>query len=104
MGEQNRGIASLQGGPDGVQHPPTYNIIDHDPQTAPPNGNEVTDREAEQLLRHGSGIYLPPGWVKPEAAGPLNATGMTFMHSYKLSHFFRRHLFLNWWFSLPCLQ
>ena len=87
-----------------MEHPPTYNIIDHDWQTSPPNGNEVSDQEAEQLLRHGSGIYVPPGWIHPEAAIPLNTTSMMFMHSYKMSHFSRRHLFLTWWFSLPCLR
>lgn len=87
-----------------METPPTYNIIDHDRQTAPPLGSEVTDAEAQQLLRRGAGIYLPPAWITPEAADPaLNATAMAFMHSYKMSHFFRRHLFLTWWFSLPCL-
>ena len=87
-----------------MEHPPTYNIIDHDWQTRPPHGGDkVTDQEAEEILRLGSGIHLPPGWINPEAVEPLNATSMTFMHAFKLRHHFRRHLFLSWWFSLPCL-
>lgn len=87
-----------------MEHPPTYNIVGHDWQTAPPNGIDFTDQDAEQLLRHSDGIYLPPGWIHPEATTLLNTTSMTLMHAYKLSHARRQQLFADWWRSLPCLN
>ena len=86
-----------------MEYPPTYNIADYNRKTAPPpSGDQVNDREAQQLLRRCYGIYLPLDWATPDAIGQLNATRFTFMHSYKMTYFFRRQLFLTWWFSMPC--
>ena len=66
----------------------------------------VSDEDAPELLRHGQGIMLPASWIVPDAPPPKDwaNTPLYFMHSFKLSHFFRRHVFLTWWLSLPCLQ
>jgi hypothetical protein len=94
----------LQGGPDGMESPPSYNIIDHGEDTHPPEGAQVTDEDAMMILRHGTGIRIPPAWIAPGAASGLDNTSLTFMHSFKLGTYFKRHLFMRWWFSLPCLK
>lgn len=94
----------LQGGLDGMEFPPSYNIIDHSKDTRPPEGAHVTDEDAMMILRHGSGIHIPPQWIEPDAASGLDSMSLTFMHSFKLGTYFKRHLFMRWWFSLPCLK
>ena len=77
--------------------------------TAPPK--EMSDEDAPELLRQGQGIILPDSWVvldPPPRENPpprdwVN-TPLYFMHSFKLGHFFRRHVLMTWWLSLPCLQ
>jgi hypothetical protein len=66
----------------------------------------VSDEDAPELLRQGQGIQLPASWLVPgdEPTADWAATPLYFMHAYKLSHFFRRHVFMTWWLSLPCLQ
>ena len=95
----------VQSGGD-VEHPPTYNWVGHDGQTAPTwhEGHfKVTDQDAEHLLRPGGGIYLPPDWMTEEAAPSLNITALVFYHAYKMSKAYRREVFLRWWLALPCL-
>ena len=66
----------------------------------------VSDEDAPELLRQGQGVILPASWIN--ASYPLAqdyaSTPLFFMHSFKLSHFFRRHVLMTWWLSLPCLQ
>ena len=72
---------------------------------APADG--VSDEDAPELLRQGQGIFLPASWIlasDPPPAMDWAATPLHFMHSFKLGHFFRRHVFMTWWLSLPCLQ
>ena len=64
---------------------------------------QVTDQDAEDLLRHDAGIYLPQTWMTEHSAPGLNTTSMVFYHAYKMSHAHRRELFLRWWLALPCL-
>ena len=67
----------------------------------------VSDEDAPELLRQGQNIFLPASWIlasDPPPAMDWAATPLHFMHSFKLGHFFRRHVFMTWWLSLPCLQ
>ena len=66
----------------------------------------VSDEDAPELLRQGQGITLPASWIVPDVPRTTDwaRTPLYFMHPFKLSHFFRRHVFMAWWLSLPCLQ
>ena len=68
----------------------------------------MSDEDAPQLLRQGQGIILPASWIVADPLEPPTqdwaSAPLYFLHSYKLSHFFRRHVFMAWWLSLPCLQ
>ena len=75
------------------------------PGVAAPKGG-VSDEDAPELLRRGQGIMLPASWIVsgPQRAQDWANMRLHFMHSFKLSHSFRRRVFKTWWLSLPCLQ
>jgi hypothetical protein len=100
-------IIYILGGPAGMQHPRGYNVIRHHhvPDAPVKEMNAVTESDAKKMLRQGLGLFLPDDWILVKGPEREEHTyPLIYVHSFKMSDRLKRHLFLNWWSSLPCIH
>jgi hypothetical protein len=111
MGEVSMpNMVMFMAGPERLEMPPSFNVIDMFdqrfklPEDLRQCSCNMSDEDAAELLSHSDGLYLPQNWVVEPDEDGLKSRRLTWMHAYKMHAADRRQAWLDWWWSLPCLN